>query len=538
MISLKLNGTALALNKNTTILFKKKNGLFFNDVIPSSYSLPFTLPVKGNEAALNYQHLTEIQESIIRIQNVSLLFYGNLEAIGTLELKKSDDATFVCSFYTTPFVDVKIATLFPGVVLGSEPGSDAAAVNNRSWPDARYCWPSYINDDEYFNATYIHKYVNRHDATGFTVTVGGLLVPLGVALYLGYVIKTVVNGIGFTAKGDLFDDAELMQLIVWNNYVFRWNGGNWEAREYLLVPDITVNDFFIAIKKWLGVHITIDYKTNEIWFDTLRTFRDKAKRVSIDHTRDRDIPITFADKNGMNISLQFTDSYNSGAVKSLENVTITGTINLSSDLVGSAAAPGEYWRCRGDHAIYFINENGDHEFYSYDYEAVDTGDGDEVIDVPVGPLTEFLDYPDIQEQLLPRINQPISDEVVRNPFDLHLLFFRGYAETAKSPDTYPLATAHNLKLIQANPNYEVVGQYSLYPNGQYGTYENFYKQHDTWLSGAKKITTKLYWSLSDWLAFDDRKLLLMEGQAYVWEEMDISASLDGIEYVKVKMVKA
>lgn len=539
MIEIQLkDGTALRLDSKTKILLKKKNILFHDEIIPVPHTLPFTVPTKGNEAALNHQHLHHTLSADYEIEDVTLLVYGNVELKGVLVINSSNKDRYEIELRTAIDGDIKIATLFPNSVLGSDPGSDAGSVNVKSWPEVRYCWASYINDDEYFNATYMHKYVNRHDSSGFTLTSVGNLVPLGISLYLGYVLKTIANGLGLTARGALFEDQELMKIIIWNNFIFRWNGGNWEAPENLLVPDLTVNEFLVSIKKWLGVKITINQNTNEIWFDLVKSFKDAARRLDITDKTDRLIPIDFSQDNGMNISLSFSDSYNSSATKSLDNIIITGSINLSSDLASSGAAVGTYWYCRGDNAVYFINETGQHEFFAYNYEPAEIGDGDKNISVDAGPLTEFLDYPDVEEQLLPRINHPISDLTQRNTFGLHLLFFRGDAETAQSAFTYPLATAHNLKLIQTNPNYEVIGEYSLYPDGPYGTYEKLWKRFEQWISKSKLIQTKLYWDAKDWRSFDERDLLLIESNAYVWKEMDLYVSLQGIEYVKTELVKA
>lgn len=536
MVALQLpDGSYLNLDEGTQILLKKRNPLFHQTVIPLPFSLPFELPIKGNEKALNWQHLHNTQSSVITTP-IRLLIYGNQELSGTLHLKRVEDK-FECELYATFNGDIKIATLFPDTLDGSVE-DDASAINSRVWPYANYCWISYLNDDEYFNATYLHKWVNRHDAGGFTQTSGSGIVPLGVSLYLGYVLKTVCTGLGFTAKGDLFNDPELMTIILWNNYVFRWNGGNWLAPEYLLVPDMTVNQLFLAVRKWIGLRITVDIRYNEIWFDKLNTIRDKANRIDVSNLVQRSIPIEFAFKEGVDLSLDFTDPYNSGATKSLDNIQLTGNIDLSSFLVGSGASAGQYWYCRGDNAIYFINEAGDPEFYSYNYQRVTTQEGEEQISVGTGPLTEFLDYPDVEEQLLPRTDHPISDLTQRNPFGLHLLFFRGMHETAQTANTYPLATAHNLALTTVNPNYVTAGDYSLYPDGDNGTYEKFLKLYDQWISTGKYIDTFLYWGISDWKKFNDRDLLTINSQNYIWVNMDILISLKGIEYVKAKLLKA
>jgi len=304
-----------------------------------------------------------------------------------------------------------------------------------------------------------------------------------------------------------------------------------------LVPDMSVNDFFVAIKKSLGLRLTIDTRNQTIWFDKIRTVRDKDSRMDVTSKTDYDIPIDFSDQKGVNVSLSFSDSYSSAATKDVSNIEIAGTINLSSLLFGSGASVGEYWRCTGDNAIYYIDENGDHQFHAYLYNEVATLDQDADLRAGVGPLVDFLDYPDVEEQLLPRCDYPINDRTQRNTFALHLLFFRGYSETEKSIHQYPLSTAHNLKLIQANPNYEIVGQYSLYPNGDYGTYANWYVEFDKWISTGKAVKTRLYWGLSEWKQFDQRTLLQIYGINYAWVEMDVVLNLKGVEYVNAKLIK-
>jgi len=535
-----LDGSQITLGLKTKIRFKRRNPLFYNDVIPVDFSFPFSLPVKGNEDLFEFVHLPQSASRIFKVE-IIITLNGNAWKRGMLEVNGEKKGDYECEFSgKTPEVldgEVKLATLFTETIDGSLMENPLMA-NFKTWPEANVCYPSYINDDEYFLSLYKWKYVNRHENGGFVLTSAPDKVPLAVNLYLGYVLNESCRAMGFVAHGDLLLDTELMTIFIWNNYIFQWNAGAWIAPETYLVPDITINQFFLTLKKWLAIHIVIDFKRRIIHFNKMKYVRDKNQVVDLNNKVGNVMPVTFNKANGHRLSLSFADEYNSG-VTNKDAVEINGVYNYSGQLPSAGSvAIGDYVICTADNAIYYIDEALNHKIYGYLSNTVEKGEEDESISVEAGPLTEFYDHPDVQGQLLPRINHLIRDTTQRNTFGLKLLFYRGMQESVTSPDLYPLASSYILAVQVAVPNYVQVGNYSLHPNGDYGTYTVFWKEHIKWLQQAPEFEMELYLNNTDLENWDDRSLLSHRGVLYVYQELDVVVDTKGIVAVQCSVRKA
>lgn len=201
------------------------------------------------------------------------------------------------------------------------------------------------------------------------VTLFNLINP---QVYLAYVIKQIAKHFNFSIDNNVFEDADLRQLVIFsafaeNNFVAADKIGPVETFDLKNhVPDAVISEYFAELCKLLG--IGYDYNSYT------RTLRLKyLKDVATDTNYEAfpgilsDRPVLKADPyNGYKYKLTGTgDAYATDKFKSLDGLTYKGTIQHQVDLGGITAQKiNDCW---------LVLDNNDYWYWNYDEEVGQLG---------------------------------------------------------------------------------------------------------------------------------------------------------------------
>lgn len=592
MVELIVNGgrDRLKLLPDTRIRLRRQNSMFFlGDVLPADFTLPFELPTAGNAKLMDWQHLPEAGRYPVMKDVVMSLDGGNATFRGQLQLLSSTRDRYRVNLVLKDDAlkaDTSIRDLVSGVVnMHEDFGEDTAEdINARTWPDARYCMPSYINDhpdfQKYFlnysffseNVAYavddlvlyndrVYKCINPHfggwDAANFVSTyayvnrvvdgvyytgahpgaVLGAKYPMAMFMYLCQVLRDVIAGTGYEARGDVFDNAWMRKVIVWNNYILSWDGGTGIATEYRnLLPDMTLREFLRSIRDFYGVRIAVDDTNRIVWFDVAQQAIYKYTTTNWDDKVLRPYELVFDALRGMELRQSFEhDQYPGeviGKVRHNERDAASDTNSRLStpDTAPFGALDGKFVYERYSNAYLFFDDDASvRETRGYKFDEYVTGNGELKIDPAAGTIPMFLDVesPDTNTppgtlQLLPRVKHLWSDTLTRNPFGLRFLYFHGAAKQIDGIHNYPYATS--LGVVPIGPsNYIEEGEGDMSPEGMYN---RFYKYFDAWLQQSKMYEADVVLSARN-AAISEREVLRFNGMNYMWRELEIEFDGNG-----------
>lgn len=536
----------------TDISFVRRNHLLSVENIPKDFSFPFVVPIKGNEQIFNHLHDFAVQD-----RNVSFPAYLESDGVsvfkGLINLDRADKdyyrATLVSDLATDVDVELPLPSIFVGDTISYSDAADGSpmGMNDQRWPDVKYCWPSWQNDDEYFLGEYLYDRVNPYVGGSAILTSGSGTVPLNMALYLPEVLERVANKLGYTAEGTLFRHEELCSAFIWNNNVVRWNLGAITVGVDRLVPDITIFEFLKNIRA-IGVTTDIDTERRVMRFDVMSTILDQRDKTEIDESLDRTYEIEFADYNGLCQDIQFTDSHGQSVSGDLVNIEIANTINWSHEMDPVGFAPpqvrlingfnmyfyaGDVIFCTGDNSYYVWDEDEGQYLYKYNASKYCIGNGD----LSLPEIKTITMYENDERQLLPRVNHEVSDISQYKPFDFKVLFNRGIVKNV-SGDNYAFTTCDNYKMNITPPEYlEKFGDLSLLPNREDSVTQKivapFYKK----ITEAKQVKGILH---GDWMTkhrFKYTNHLRLESTNFIWRQLQFSISENGFGPTQVEMLK-
>lgn len=165
MVELRINGKAVVLQRGAQVEIEHLSTLL-SEGIEDSFSLPFTVPIDGNEQVLGHAAHIALKDRPTKWEHVELWAHGVLRHPGTLHLENVLETELEVSLSVEGFVselgDKRLRELDMGTESFAEAVDHAEAVNAVTWPEAPYCFPMYrcidlydrdLNPDWYPNAS-------------------------------------------------------------------------------------------------------------------------------------------------------------------------------------------------------------------------------------------------------------------------------------------------------------------------------------------------------------------------------------------------
>lgn len=156
-LELRVNGKALALYADTEADMELVNAVLAAGM-EDSYSLPFRVPVAGNEVALEHVAELGVAGRTLEFDNAELWHQGVRLARGVLEVTDSEEQGEVSvSFSIEGFVSLIQGLPMNEVDYGEPIVTDdivnhAVDRNDEQWPTASHCFPMYFNPSLHGNA--------------------------------------------------------------------------------------------------------------------------------------------------------------------------------------------------------------------------------------------------------------------------------------------------------------------------------------------------------------------------------------------------
>lgn len=152
MVELRINGKAVHLQRGVQVEIEHLSTLL-SEGIEDSFSLPFTIPIAGNEQVLGHAAHIALQERPTKWEHVELWAHGVLRHPGTLHLEHVLETELEVSLSVEGFVSAlgeqRLRDLDMGTETFAKLVDHAEAVNALSWPAAPYCFPMYRCPDLY-----------------------------------------------------------------------------------------------------------------------------------------------------------------------------------------------------------------------------------------------------------------------------------------------------------------------------------------------------------------------------------------------------
>ncbi len=256
MLTITVNNKNLIMDPTTKLRFEIQSPLFETDAIPGSYICPFDIPVAGNDIFNNAEFI-EINRIYKKYDCVVFLDDFPIYT-GQLILNISNPLKYRCSIVLTGidvnFPDRKLNSLEYGadILIGGAP-HDALLVagfaklanvmdNDFIFP-VIHCHSFYGQSDDVAtspaNADYggvvvaggvgIGKYLNNWDAVNQRFNINSIKIDATEDLAdnayvmvpqfkLTYIIKKVFANLGYSCKGDFFEDNFIQKLLFLNYY--------------------------------------------------------------------------------------------------------------------------------------------------------------------------------------------------------------------------------------------------------------------------------------------------------------------------------
>lgn len=540
----------MVLEPNTQIRFRRQNAAFYNDFLPKDFSFTFKLPIRGNAMHLDYVHRLDTYAHPNKLPITLEMAGGVFSFQGYLKLTGSDNSHYIAQLEVLPNAfngDLMLGELnLPNFFKTLDTGAPGL-INSLTWPNIDYCFPMFRLDDVDFAAKYLWPWVNRHNAGSFQLTSGSGKVPMNVSLYLPEVLKQICKSFGYSIKGDFFRHIELTKLCIWNNYILAWNGGNIDIPMKHLLPQISLREFLMATRNILGLNIQIDDSNKTVFFDFLKDLPFGKKVRDLTQLTEKTRQISFESINGISISQTFDDrdGYPSEAIKEVDRNNITGTVDYYGDLpaLGPYVLPfeeGQVYYTRLENAYYVLEASG-RKFLSYDHQDYQEPNQELGFSSQASPLIEHFEAIPASTSfsygtLLPKVIHKHSDNASQNSFGYRLFFYRGY-----QPDgggyNYPLATGYNRKVKTAPPYWEQLGNLSLHPNQDAGTYNQLIKPWHLFMKQSKVIKATINLKGNDISFFKPTELIKYQNEHYIWKSFDYILGSKGIMPSEAELVK-
>lgn len=264
--------------------------------------------------------------------------------------------------------------------------------------------------------------------------------PADVGQYVEFQIRNI------TASNYLAMDAG-STVIVTNDAASNMNRYSGTVQYNKHVPDVSVADFLIALKRRFNLNVIIDPRSKVITLDYAKDILDRQPDDYTDILQQ--VTFDFKEPEGVTI----TETFNAGLdVEDGDGITIADTVNSLADIDTLALAEYELndvIHAKADNKLYRILPRNSVQKQAVPmgnyYPEMVYGNGKRTIDMIGQPANMETIYSDGDALVLPRFDFVFSSDLFgmgRNDCPLIFSFWRGLKDGQNSVVQYPFASPH------------------------------------------------------------------------------------------------
>ena len=450
---------------------------FSPDTVPGTTSLPFGLPMEGNQALLDFPHLRAAQGERIADEPVQFFVDGQLYRVGALVYLDCDEERGLYAYnFIADAADLqaRIAGVsLPALALGRVPLSLV--------PDADdYALPCLRNLDFYGEKLPAYcGVVNYYRSGAYDLSPAGKRSPVVPFLRFIPLLRRVFGALGYALTGPWLLEPEAQALVVYSDRAVENADGSlptdFDVNRH--VPNVGVADLLVGAQKLLGLAYS---------------FHPVRKEVSIRALRDVVGDPAYRERTGG--PARTTALTASGYVLKME---------LEDDELNKTLDTG--------------------------WAELRVGAGQQTISTSLGTLhvVREVDANDAQarEWLVPAVAAKGASPAFGLGDDsrcgLRLLFDRGLC-VASDGQLYPLATS-GCEDFLGDP----AGTSTLHWDGPAGLYATW---HAAWLDFLDRASTRempVDFRVADLLTLDPARKELVERRKYLWEKIRLQLKTTG-----------
>jgi hypothetical protein len=279
--------------------------------------------------------------------------------------------------------------------------------------------------------------------------------------YLKFVLIKAAAAAGYTIDGTIMDDVDFQKITMINFHAIDWcrykraSVGHYTYTPHDVItfnlsdclPDISLGDFFIALKNRFGWWYDFDKQNKRI---TITRISEAAISEAKDYTKYASplIPKPMSQETKIYaLRNEFVTDLGDGA-PDLKTVDYQGHKNAYDDLPPAAEALfGRTYLVVEDNSFYICVQNdgsGAYEWQLYAYNIYDFAPDDATDDITTAATTVGMEKNDDYLDYIPRIDAQgewFGREDNDTSWGIHLCFFHGQRNN-DAGDPYPYASPH------------------------------------------------------------------------------------------------
>jgi hypothetical protein len=355
-------------------------------------------------------------------------------------------------------------------------------------------------------------------------------------LYLFFILQKLFEHVDYVADFTAFDEPEYIeykQLVVYNNKSMEgFLNAFIEYRQRATpiteidlsqhVPDVTLGEFLNAIRSMLGWQIDFKLAERRVEVRPLRELLNPSQLLDLTDFCEPQAIINDNDTGGFELQFEqdATDKFVAEKVRSLDDLMIADPVQVFEDLPPFPLNPTEARLVIREGAYYHavLDEPTDTYYWEYHSEALQNftvDEGGTTLTTKAMPFTMFRGEDQFNASRLwtvPQFDQPLSltgRGQNRQPFGIRLGFYRGLQRDSNNA-VYPLATP-DVWTYQGLQ----VGEKSLRWEGEYGIYEQLYKQWLQFLTSARIVKMQIRYEPYHLNSLNFGQVVRINGTRYV-----------------------
>jgi len=554
-----------------------KNPMFSRDKLEGSYIFNFNLPASNrNKKIFDFPNRLEKNSKVWIDFDCKITFNGlTIVDSSTISVSQTKGKDFVANVKvgTGNVIYLLINKLLSDINLGGNrelgtlfqhPISYYNTIVQGGYPTYDFTLFPYKNLNFYDGTiaeaywTNNIKYPNYYKEGSFYYPsndeTGGTFNPMP---YVAYVIDRIFNTHGYsTGKNQFALNNDLKNLVIFSNrtnvQTYSWTdpgppitivqspAGSKYVNLQNHVPKYKVLDFIKALSLF-GVSLFINEKTKTFDFLFNNDLINSADNIDISDKIVEDIIREKKEYDSYGLAYKFSnDAYADNNIKSsLTDYILKDPVQSSADLIVELGTEVNEVRLvidNDDYWIYRYDDTFGYGWYFLSHRFQDiVADADNPFDFS-SDFSPLMDWGGIDAHVYApsgrTLNIPIVEQNGSNPFfmssgkvyinepGLRFTFYRGLQQDNQN-NLYPFATndvyaPDNNKIPNAN--------LSLKWEGQYGLYENCWKDFLQFITNARPLKTKALLKPTDILAFDFSKKYRIKGVDTFVKEIKIPIS--------------
>jgi hypothetical protein len=279
--------------------------------------------------------------------------------------------------------------------------------------------------------------------------------------YLKFILIKAAAAAGYTIDGTIMDDVDFQKITMINFHAINWcsykraSVGHYTYTPHDVItfnlsdclPDISLGDFFIALKNRFGWWYDFDKQNKRI---TITRISEAAISEAKDYTKYASplIPKPMSQETKIYaLRNEFVTDLGDGA-PDLKTVDYQGHLNAFTDLPPAAEALfGRTYLVVEDNSFYICVQNdgsGAYEWQLYAYNIYDFAPDEATDDITTAATTVGMEKNDDYLDYIPRIDAQgewFGREDNDTSWGIHLCFFHGQRNN-DAGDPYPYASPH------------------------------------------------------------------------------------------------